>query len=100
METETVVRISSDGTVYKKCPPQARSFDYVKYDEVTAKVASDFKDAFQDIENRIIGFSSSRAKSLALTKLEEAYMWVGKMLRDEQVARTGQVELQEERTNS
>lgn len=28
-------------------------------------------------------------KSLAITKLEECYMWIGKAIRDEQIARGG-----------
>jgi hypothetical protein len=34
----------------------------------------------------------SRAKSLALTKLEECYMWIGKMIRDEQIAEDNNAE--------
>ena len=40
-----------------------------------------------------------RAKSLALTKLEECYMWIGKAIRDAQMKRNGGAELQEERKN-
>lgn len=38
-----------------------------------------------------------RAKALAVTKLEECYMWIGKAIRDEQIARNGSAELMEER---
>lgn len=41
-----------------------------------------------------------RAKALALTKLEEVYMWIGKAIRDDQIERNGSAELQEERNNS
>lgn len=34
---------------------------------------------------------------MAITKLEEFYMWVGKAIRDEQLLRNGSAELQEER---
>lgn len=40
--------------------------------------------------------SSGRPKSLVMTKLEEAYMWVGKSIRDEQAIPV----LQEQRNNS
>lgn len=39
----------------------------------------------------------ARAKALALTKLEECYMWIGKALRDDQIARIGSAPLQEDR---
>lgn len=40
---------------------------------------------------------SPRAKALALTKLEECYMWIGKGVRDDQIKRNGSAELQEKR---
>ena len=43
---------------------------------------------------------SPRTVALALTKLEECYMWIGKAIRDDQIERNGSAELQEERTNS
>lgn len=75
-------------------------FDYVKYDEKSASLQALFKIAFDNLASAIEGLSKGRAQSLAITKLEEAYMWVGKALRDEQISRSVQVELQEERTNS
>jgi len=38
---------------------------------------------------------SPRAKALAITKLEEVYMWIGKAIRDDQIKRNGSAELQE-----
>ena len=72
-------------------------FDYVKYDAEAQKEQAEFKAAFEKLchltETRLM---NGRAKSLVFTKLEEAYMWAGKALRDEQVAERG-AELQEER---
>jgi hypothetical protein len=52
------------------------------------------------LENDInILLVSPRAKALALTKLEEVYMWIGKAIRDDQLSRNGTAELQEERNN-
>jgi hypothetical protein len=34
---------------------------------------------------------------VVLTKLEEAYMWIGKAIRDEQIERNSKAELQESR---
>lgn len=76
-------------------------FDYVKYDEKAAEMQSNFKDDFEALERAVVAnLKPGRASSLVLTKLEEAYMWVGKAIRDEQIVRNGTAELQEERTNS
>jgi polysaccharide deacetylase 2 family uncharacterized protein YibQ len=83
-------------------------FDYVKYDQGSVEQADSAKKIVQQLENLIggIGYSlgtkevmgsSARAKALAMTKLEECYMWIGKAIRDDQVARNGSAPLQEER---
>jgi hypothetical protein len=74
-------------------------FDYVKYDEQAAVTQAHFKNIFESAEQFIDRLKDGRAKSLAMTKLEEAYMWVGKAIRDEQIARNGSAELQEGRNN-
>ena len=74
-------------------------FDYVKYDETAMRQQDLFKGMVQGLEATIDLLKSPRAKALALTKLEEVYMWVGKAIRDEQIERNGSAELQEERTN-
>ena len=78
-----------------KTPPSTR-FDYVKYDELATSTQAEFKRMFQNLE----GFADAilkhgRAKALVLTKLEEAYMWVGKAIRDDQITRHGIAPLQE-----
>lgn len=73
-------------------------FDYVKYDEQAVKSQANFKTKFQDLEKDVDALENGRAKSLILTKLEEAYMWVGKAIRDDQVAKRGG-DLQEGRSN-
>ena len=79
-------------------------FDYVKYDEQAIADQAAFKEDVTFLENRINAIgnsgSSARSRSLALTKLEECYMWIGKAIRDEQVLRSENTELQEERVNS
>lgn len=76
-------------------------FDYVKYDEQADEVQKTFKIRVSQLEECIDGIlKSPRAKALALTKLEEVYMWVGKAIRDDQIARNGSAPLQEQRTNS
>ena len=74
-------------------------FDYVKYDEKAVKQQAEFKEKFQELERMTDALQNGRAKSLVFTKLEEAYMWVGKQIRDEQIERNKQTELQEGRTN-
>ena len=76
-------------------------FDYVKYDELAAKQQAAFKDSVTELELCIeAGLKSPRAKALAITKLEECYMWIGKAIRDDQIARNGAAELQEERKDA
>lgn len=75
-------------------------FDYVKYDEKAADDQSEFKERCQKLESLINTLVDSRYKSLALTALEEAYCWIGKAIRDEQIARNGLAGLQEERCDS
>lgn len=76
-------------------------FDYVKYDENSQTKSNLLKSIFVSVEKYIdLELPNSRAKSLAITALEECYMWVGKAIRDDQIARNGSAELQEERVNS
>lgn len=75
-------------------------FDYVKYDDKAVKDQGAIKKAFHDLESQLTYLNDGRAKSLVLTKLEEAYMWVGKQIRDDQIKRNGAAELQEDRTKS
>lgn len=63
-------------------------FDYVKYDEKATKDQAIFKEMFQGLEACVqLNLGEGRAKYLVLTKLEEAYMWVGKSIRDSQLER-------------
>lgn len=75
-------------------------FDYVKYDEKSTAIQGAVKEAFVRMEEMINLFPEGRNKALAMTKLEECYMWCGKSIRDAQVSRNGSAELQEERCNS
>lgn len=75
-------------------------FDYVKYDDAAANTQARLKSGFVALEELIeLHLSGGRAKALVLTKLEEAYMWVGKSIRDEQIAHNGSAPLQEGRGN-
>lgn len=76
-------------------------FDYVKYDEKAIASQEKFKEAAVMLETGIeLEIQCPRSKALALTKLEEAYCWIGKGIRNDQIKRNGTAELQEERSNS
>lgn len=73
-------------------------FDYVAYDPIAVDKQRAAKHYAQLLESCIVSnLPEGRAKSLALTKLEEVYMWMGKGIRDDQIARKGSAVLQEER---
>lgn len=74
-------------------------FKYVKYDERSIIQQEAFKEQFEKLETMVEDLSQGRAKSLMLTHLEEAYMWLGKAIRDEQLSRGSQTEHVPERTN-
>lgn len=62
-------------------------FSYIRYDETSAAIQQLLKEKFEEIEAALNVLSDGRAKSLCLTSLEEAYMWTGKAIRDDQIAR-------------
>lgn len=66
-----------------------RTFSYIKYDEESVTLQEEFKKMFEDLEVTVSTLKPGRARSLVSTKLEEAYMWVGKSIRDSQIERTG-----------
>ena len=57
-------------------------FDYVQFDSETQKRQLDLRGLCEELEDRIEELGPSRTASLAMTKLEECYMWAGKALRD------------------
>lgn len=64
-------------------------FDYIKYDSLRDLKQKTLKGLFEEIEDFAENnFIEGRSKSLFMTKLEEAYMWAGKSLRDEQIKET------------
>ncbi len=77
----------------------SRRFDYVKYDETATGQMQLAKEACQVLEHQIERLEDGRAKSLALTHLEITYMWIGKALRDECVARNPEVNHEPTRSN-
>lgn len=82
-----------------KTEEKMSKYDYVMYDDRAAAQQRYFKEKFQDLDVLVDALENGRAKAIASTKLEEAYMWVGKAIRDEQIKRNGSAPLQEERKN-
>jgi hypothetical protein len=71
-------------------------YDYVKYDDHSIALSADYKKRFEELEAALnLDLSSNtasiartgRSLSVAMTKLEEAFMWVGKAIRDKQFDR-------------
>ena len=63
-------------------------FNYVEYDETSMELSAHAKSLCEMLEQHIERISHGRAKSLALTSLEECFMWIGKAIRDEQAGRS------------
>ncbi len=62
--------------------------DYVAWDEISETKQQMAKKMFQQLESALdVALNSSREKSLALTKFEECWMWVGKAIKVDQEAR-------------
>lgn len=77
---------------------QSSRFSYVRYDEQSVKKQEALKAAFEAVEALTeSNLQNGRPKALVMTALEEAYMWVGKAIRDEQIARNSQPEHSPER---
>lgn len=80
--------------------PSSIRFSYVAYDEMSQHIQLAFKRLFEEIETLLEqALPNSRPKSLVLTSLEEAYMWVGKAVRDAQIERKKKVDEQPGRCN-
>lgn len=73
-------------------------FNYVRYDEESTKQQEQAKAMCEQMEQFIESLGKGRPQSLALTALEETYMWIGKAIRDNQVLRGSQTEHIAERT--
>lgn len=102
-------------------------FDYVAYDEHAQKAQSAAKELVQKLEHLIMAtafqamsfepteggvrfslpenasdIQKSQVENArrSIEKLEEAYMWIGKTIRDDQIRRNGSAPMQEERKDS
>jgi hypothetical protein len=75
-------------------------FDYVQYNPQSKRLQAQFKERFTELAFAIEALESPRPVVLALTTLEEAYMWVGKAIRDQQIIDGNETVLEEERSDS
>ena len=75
-------------------------FDYVRYDVESQDKQKIFKDHVEELERMITTLECPRSVEYAIKALEEAYMWIGKALRNEQIKRNGSAEPQEERCDT
>jgi hypothetical protein len=69
-------------------------FSYTKYDAQSMTQQQELRVKFEELEALVDKLPKGRASALVYTKLEEAYMWTGKAIRDAQIERTGKVEEQ------
>lgn len=76
-------------------------FDYIAYDEKAKAHQAQLKLLVTAVEDKLHTLANTRYISLALTSLEECYMWAGKATRDDQLVRNNyEFSLEEERSNS
>lgn len=63
-------------------------FEYVQWDEESQRNSDHAKKVCDDVRAFIeTNLKPSRESSLAMTKLEECFMWIGKAIRTDQQAR-------------
>lgn len=62
-------------------------FHYVKYDDQANETQNKLRELCEGLETEINVLPEGRPKATALTKLEECFMWIGKTVRDDQIAR-------------
>jgi hypothetical protein len=68
----------------------SKRFDYVNFSESSMTASNEMRDLMTRLERAISDRlpQDARSTSLALTKLEEAWMWIGKSIRDQQESST------------
>lgn len=60
-------------------------FANIQYDSVSAEQADKARELCQNLEFLIDGLGAGRSQALAMTHLEESYMWIGKAIKEEQL---------------
>lgn len=65
-------------------------FDNIQFDPCSVTALSSFRDVMEHLIEMVEDLETltdGRSKVLAINKLEEAYMWIGKSIRDSQLSR-------------
>jgi len=70
-------------------------FDYIKYDDIALNQQLRIKNEIIKLEGYVNELSGN--KEVILSKLEECYMWIGKLIRDNQIHRNISTKLNESR---
>lgn len=66
----------------------SKRFASVSFNESNAKLHRAFQFYFADLEEQImLNIPAGQAQATALTKLQEAFMWVGKAMADAQITK-------------
>ena len=63
-------------------------FDAVPFDTECLELQGEAKRLCLELEEMILSIGGRRATALALTKLEECHLWIGKAIRDKQLDRS------------
>ena len=72
------------------------TFRHIKYDDVARAQAAAFKAKFEELEAMILKLVPGRESALAATNMEQAHMWIGKAIRNDQFKRDATFERETE----
>ncbi len=76
-------------------------FDGIAFNEQSKTWSSELKKSFEKLEEQIDNYLlDSRSKSVAITHLEDAFMWINKAIKDQQIKSEGDPALQQERAEN
>lgn len=64
-------------------------FDSIEYDPISKLNYSKYKGVFESLDSELeLDLAITREKSVLMTKLEEAHMWLNKAIKADQLYRT------------
>lgn len=62
-------------------------FDFIKYDNIAQARHDMLKDLIEELAECIVELTPSRESALAMTNLEQSFMWMGKAIKEDQKKR-------------
>lgn len=77
----------------------SKRFSYIKFNETSTIICESAKAHVEELEQIVALLGDNRETALAMTKLEEAFMWIGKAIRNRQVQTFGESSHIPERTD-